>query len=102
MKADLYVQGVYQATIDLQPNGLIALVAKRMTAFAEDTAKLLKPHPANIAGISCTISLRYKKKPLYSDKTAPPHPHKEAPWPDKERPNCSSTRPTESSPPTIP
>jgi len=102
MKADLYVQGHYQATIDLQDHGLIALVAKRMTAFSEDVAKLLKPHPANIAGISCTISLRYNKKTLYSNKTAPPHLHKEVPWPDTERPNTSSTRPTKPSSPTTP
>ncbi len=102
MKADLYVQGVYQATIDLQPNGLIPLVANRMTAFAQDIAKLLKPHPDNIAGISCTISLRYNTKPLYSNKTAPPHLHKEVPCPDTERPNGSSTRPTKPSSPTIP
>ena len=102
MKADLYVQGQYQATIDLPAHSPIALVAKVMTAFSEDVAKLLKPHPANIAGISCTISLRYNKKALYSNKTAPPLLHKEVPWPDTERPNGSSTRPAKPSSPTIP
>jgi len=60
MKADLYVQGRYWATIDLPGDHLLALLATGMITEATRKAEQLAADLAELDGVKCSISLRIK------------------------------------------
>jgi len=59
MEADLYVQGTFWATIDLQPDGLLAFLAQGMITQATKKAEQLERDIASIDGVHCSVSLRW-------------------------------------------
>jgi len=61
MKADLYVQGHFWATIELPGDGFLALLAKGMIAEATQKADQLQRDLNSLDGVECSISLRIKK-----------------------------------------
>lgn len=65
MKADLYVQGHFWATIDLPGHSLLALLAKGMLTAAQYKADQLKADLEAIDGVECQISLRIKETIAY-------------------------------------
>ncbi len=65
MKADLYVQGNFWASIDVPGDSLIALLAKGMITEAQHKAEQLQADLMAIDGVQCSISLRLKKPVTY-------------------------------------
>jgi len=65
MKADLYVQGHFWATIDLPGDSLLALLANGMITEAQRKAHQLHDDLIAIDGVTCSISLRVKQPPTY-------------------------------------
>jgi len=59
MKADLYVQGNFWATIDIQPDGLLALLAQGIITEATKKATQLQSDLNSIDGVNCSVSLRW-------------------------------------------
>ncbi|MBA7572252.1 hypothetical protein ES708_14028 [subsurface metagenome] len=70
MKADLYVQGQYWATIDVPGDSLLALLAKGMITEAQQKAEQLARDLNNLEGVSCSISLRRKEPVAYHPNTS--------------------------------
>ncbi len=74
MKADLYVQGNYWATIDVPGDGLLALLAKGMITEANEKAAQLARELTDLDHIQCSVSLCIRHGPTYAvpDDTADP------------------------------
>lgn len=66
MKADLYVQGHFWATIELPGDGLLALLAKGMITQTQSKADQLKQDLESVDNIQCSISLRVKEPVDYT------------------------------------
>jgi len=65
MRADLYVQGHFWATIDVPGDSLLALLAKGMITEANAKADQLKADLNGIDGVKCSIHLRLKGALIY-------------------------------------
>ena len=65
MKANLYVQGHFWATIDLPGDSLLALLAKGMITEAQHRADQLKADLDGIDGVKCSIHLRLQGATIY-------------------------------------
>ncbi|GAI13699.1 unnamed protein product, partial [marine sediment metagenome] len=59
MKADLYVQGNFWATVDVPDDGLLTLLAKGMITEAQRKAQQLRRDLDSLDGVQCSISIRY-------------------------------------------
>lgn len=94
MKAEVYIQGTYWATIDVRGDGLLALLAQGMIAQAKQKAAQLQRDLNNLKGVSCYISLHLKEPVTDPPAAGDQHHQGEITWPDNERPNTSSTKPT--------
>ena len=70
MKAELYVQGTYWATIDVPGDGLLALLAQGMIAQAKQKAAQLQRDLNDLDGVVCSISLRLQAPTTYTPDTA--------------------------------
>ena len=66
MKADLYIQGHFWATIDVPGDSLIALLAKGMITEAQHKADQLQADLNAIDGVQCSIHLRVKQPVTYT------------------------------------
>ena len=93
MKADLYVQGNYWATIDVPGDGLLALLAQGMITQAKQKAAQLQRDLNDLDGVVCSISLRLQAPTTYPPGADHQPHHEELTCPDTEKPNGSSTRP---------
>ncbi len=69
MKADLYVQGHFWATIDVPGDSLLALLAKGMITEAQQRADQLKADLNGIDGVKCSIHLRLQDRVIYPPGT---------------------------------
>ena len=65
MKAELYVQGHFWATIEIPGDGLLALLAAGMISHTEHRADELKRYLEHLAQVHCAISLRAKQPLRY-------------------------------------
>jgi len=65
MKADLYVQGHFWATIDVPGDSLLALLAKGMITETTHKCAQLKVDLAALDSIQCVISLSVKGTTIY-------------------------------------
>lgn len=79
MKADLYVQGHFWATIDVPGDSLLALLAKGMITEATEKADQLHQDLDSLDGVTCSISLRVKEPVTYAPTDASQHPDQVAP-----------------------
>ena len=61
MKADLYVQGHFWATIDLPADSLLALMAQGMISHAKQRAAKLEAELNSIDSVRCTVSLNFRE-----------------------------------------
>ena len=66
MKADLYVQGNFWATIDLPEDSFFALLAKARITEAQQRADQLKADLETIHGVKCSITLPVKEPATYT------------------------------------
>lgn len=66
MKADLYVQGRYWASIDVPGDSLLALLAQGLATRAKILGHQLQEELVSIDGITCTVSLRFKEPTTYT------------------------------------
>jgi len=73
MKADLYVQGNYWATIDVPGDGLLALLAQGMITQAKQKAAQLQRELNDLDGVVCSISLRLQAPTTYPPGTGDPN-----------------------------
>lgn len=60
MKADLYVQGNFWATIIIPSDSLLALFAKGMITEANRKAAQLATDLSNLDDVKCSIHLRFR------------------------------------------
>ncbi|MBA7581819.1 hypothetical protein ES708_23730 [subsurface metagenome] len=60
MKADLYVQGNFWATVDVPDDGLLALLPKGMIIEIQRKAEQLRQDLDSLDGVQCSISIRYQ------------------------------------------
>jgi len=65
MKADLYVQGHFWATIIIPGDSLLALLAKGMILEANLKAKQLTDQLTNLDQVQCSVSLRFSDPATY-------------------------------------
>jgi len=65
MKADLYLQGHYWATIVLPGDSLLALLAHGMITEATHKCAQLKADLEAIDGVHCVISMSVKGSTIY-------------------------------------
>jgi len=74
MKADLYVQGHFWASIDIPGDSLLALLAKGMITEANEKAAQLARELTDLDQIQCTVTLCIRHDPAYAvpDHTADP------------------------------
>jgi len=72
MKADLYVQGLFWATVDVPDDGLLAMLADGTLTHATERASQLQHDFDNIDGIKCSISLRFSEPVADPSDTAEP------------------------------
>lgn len=79
MKADLYVQGHFWATIDVPGDSLLALLAQGMISRAERLAHQLKSDLNALEGVNCSISLRLKSPVAFSPPDTSQDPDAVAP-----------------------
>jgi len=68
MKADLYVQGHFWATINVPGDSLLALLASGMIVEAQRKADQLKADLEAIDSVACSIHLRFKTPVTFTDK----------------------------------
>ncbi len=68
MKADLYVQGHFWASIDIPGDSLLALLAKGMITEANEKAAQLARELTDLDQIQCTVTLCIRHDP---DQVAP-------------------------------
>jgi len=66
MKADLYVQGHFWATIEIPGDSLLALLAKGMITEANEKAAQLARELTDLDQIQCTVSLCIRHGPTYT------------------------------------
>jgi len=69
MKAELYVQGNYWATIEIPGDSLLALLAKGMIVEATRKAEQLAKELPDLAQVQCSINMRIRHPVDYV-----PHP----------------------------
>ncbi|MBA7540161.1 hypothetical protein ES705_32455 [subsurface metagenome] len=79
MKADLYVQGHFWATIDVPGDGLLALLAKGMITEANEKAAQLARELTDLGQVRCSVSLCIRHGPPYPTPTGDQHPADVAP-----------------------
>jgi len=79
MKADLYVQGRFWASIDVPGDSLLALLAAGMITEAQHKADQLKADLNAIDGVVCSIHMRLKNPVTYSLELATQDPLEGAP-----------------------
>ena len=74
MKANLFVQGHFWASIDIPGDSLIALLAKGMITEANEKAAELARELTDLDQIQCTLTLSIRHDPAYAvpDDTADP------------------------------
>lgn len=70
MNADIYVQGVHWATIDIPPHSLLGILAQGLVTLTLRHAAQLEQDLITLDAISCSISLRVKEH-LVSPTEAP-------------------------------
>ena len=75
MKADLYVQGAFWATIIVPGDSLLALLAKGMITEANRKAEQLAKELNDLDQVQCSINLRFR------------HPVNYVPGPQNEQPD---------------
>jgi len=68
MKADLYVQGNFWATIELPGDSLLALLATGMIMEATRKGHQLAKELKDLAQVQCSVNLRFRHPP---DHTPP-------------------------------
>ncbi|MBA7569742.1 hypothetical protein ES708_11483 [subsurface metagenome] len=61
MKADLYVQGHFWATIEVPGDSLLALLAKGMITEANEKVTQLARELTDLTQVRCSLSLRLHK-----------------------------------------
>lgn len=66
MKADLFVQGQFWATIIIPGDSLLALLAKGMIAEANLKAAQLANELNDLNQVQCSVSLRFSDPVAYS------------------------------------
>jgi len=66
MKADLYVQGNFWATMDVPGDAFLTILAKGILAHARGQIDTLERDMQELQGISCSISLRVKLPTVYT------------------------------------
>lgn len=79
MKADLYVQGNFWASIQIPGDSLLALLAKGMITQANQKAQQLAQDLADLDQVQCSVSLRLTKPVAYSDPQRDQDPQQVAP-----------------------
>jgi len=65
MKADLYVQGSFWATIVIPGDSLLALLAKGLITQANRKPQQLTDDLANLDQVQCSINLRFREPVTY-------------------------------------
>jgi len=83
MKADLYVQGHFWASIDVPGDSLLALLAKGMISEANRKAQQLANELNDLDQVQCSISLRIKDPVSFTPDT---DDHLDAFTPDSPEP----------------
>jgi len=71
MKADLYVQGDFWATIIVPSDSLLALLAKGMITEANRKATRLVEELKDLDSVECSINLRYRDPISYLPEPDP-------------------------------
>ena len=71
MKADLYVQGDFWATVIVPGDSLLALLAKGMITEANRKAAQLATDLANLDQVQCSINLRFRHPVDYTPEPEP-------------------------------
>jgi len=66
MKADLYVQGNYWATIEIPGDSLLALLAKGMITEASDKLDALANELNDLDHVQCSVSLHIRETVAYN------------------------------------
>jgi len=66
MKADLYVQGNFWATIVIPGDSLLALLAKGMITEANRKTEQLANDLGNLDQVQCSINLRFRDPVHYT------------------------------------
>ncbi|MBA7633504.1 hypothetical protein ES703_41072 [subsurface metagenome] len=79
MKADLYVQGNFWATIIIPGDSLLALLAKGMIAEANLKAQQLARELNDLDQVQCSVSLRFSDPVTYSHPESDQDPHEVGP-----------------------
>ncbi|TEU08466.1 MAG: hypothetical protein E3J25_11980 [Anaerolineales bacterium] len=69
MKADLYVQGHFWASIDIPGDSLLALLAKGMITEANEKAQALAKELNDLNQVHCSVSLRLSHPVTYTPDT---------------------------------
>jgi len=74
MKANLYLQGNFLASIEIPGDSLLALLAKGMITEATQKAQELARELNDLDQVRCSVSLRIQHGPAYAvpDDTADP------------------------------
>lgn len=79
MKADLFVQGIYWATIQIPDNSLLDLLAKGMITEASEKAAALACELTDLDHIECSVSLHIRHHPGHAPAPCLEHPCQVAP-----------------------
>lgn len=79
MKADLYVQGHFWATIIIPGDSLLALLAKGMIAEANLKAQQLASELNDLDQVRCSVSLRFSDPVTYAPPALDEDPFEVAP-----------------------
>jgi len=79
MKADLYVQGRFWATIIIPGDSLLALLAKGMITEANEKAAQLARELTDLDHVQCSVSLCIRHGPTYPVPDDTPDPDQVAP-----------------------
>lgn len=66
MKANLFIQGHFWASIDIPGDGLLALLAKGMITEANEKAAQLARELTDLNDVQCTVTLSIRHAPTYS------------------------------------
>jgi len=69
MKADLYVQGNFWATIEIPGESFLALLAKGKVTEASAKLEQLAHDLNSLEGVQCSVSLRIQETITYTPPT---------------------------------
>ncbi len=94
MKADIFIQGHLCATISIPSDSLLGLLARGMITEAAPKLQRLARDLSDLDQVQCSVSLRIRTPTPYSRRFLEQNRQEQTSWPDKGKPNGSSTRPT--------